>query len=117
MLRSYGRPPSALAKRWYGHQRPSTNLPRCPTQRTIQIFVDEHAESYLSEVLRKMDGFRAVTVPGDGNCLTHAASRCILGIEILYHTLRKEIRAELTRNMAWYQKHVFAMYEDETSEM
>ena len=64
-----------------------------------------------------MDGFRAVTVPGDGNCLTHAASRCILGIEILYHTLRKEIRAELTRNMAWYQKHVFAMYDDETSKM
>ena len=64
-------------------------------------FVDEHAEQYLSGQLALLEGFRAIIVPGDGNCLTHAASRCILGVEILYHALRKEIRKELIMNGEW----------------
>eukprot|EP00658_Telonema_sp_P-2_P028516 TRINITY_DN2183_c0_g1_i12.p1 TRINITY_DN2183_c0_g1~~TRINITY_DN2183_c0_g1_i12.p1 ORF type:complete len:832 (-),score=225.33 TRINITY_DN2183_c0_g1_i12:357-2852(-) len=77
--------------------------------------LDKHATAFLKEDLPA--GFQCIGVPGDGNCLTHAVSKAVIGTELLYHALRLEIQAELRNNVEWYQKHVFPFYDSESATM
>merc|ERR1719240_1825935 len=68
----------------------------------VDNFVDKSAEEFLKDELKAMPGFRTISVPGDGNCLAHAVSKALIGMELLYHALRLEIQAELRENTDWY---------------
>ena len=67
---------------------------------------DEHAVAYLGVALERLGTagveLTPVQVDGDGNCLVHAVSRCLVGKEVLWAALRAHIAAELTEFSAWY---------------
>merc|ERR1712093_405456 len=85
------------------------------TEQEAEPLLDKHATAFLSEDLPST--FQCIGVPGDGNCLTHAVSKSMVGVELLYHALRLEIRSELKGNLDWYQKHVFPFYDTESAHM
>jgi len=41
---------------------------------------------------------------GDGNCLLHAVSRAIWGVELYFELLRVKLHEELKNNITWYKK-------------
>jgi len=43
---------------------------------------------------------------GDGNCLLHAVSRALWGVELYYEVLRSLMAEELRTNQEWYKKVV-----------
>ena len=45
---------------------------------------------------------------GDGNCLLHAVSRALWGVEIYYDVLRRLMANELRSNQDWYRKIVIS---------
>ena len=77
----------------------------CIPKEGLRGQVDVRAHQYLKDSLDLMPGFRCLQVPGDGNCLPHSVSRAILGTELLYHSLRWEVRDEILNNMDWYRAH------------
>eukprot|EP00401_Gymnodinium_catenatum_P026420 CAMPEP_0117514366 /NCGR_PEP_ID=MMETSP0784-20121206/30031_1 /TAXON_ID=39447 /ORGANISM="" /LENGTH=841 /DNA_ID=CAMNT_0005310157 /DNA_START=1 /DNA_END=2526 /DNA_ORIENTATION=- len=81
----------------------------------LDSFIDKQAEAFLRDDLAMMPGFRAIGVPGDGNCLTHAVSKAIVGMELLYHALRQEIQTELMDHAEWYRQTIFPFFDDETA--
>lgn len=60
--------------------------------------IDQYSLRYLSEMLSLVDGVnnrKQCLVPlhadGDGHCLVHAVSRCLVGRELFWHALRTNI--------------------------
>ena len=64
--------------------------------------VDVAASAFLSDTLAAVAAAGSPLVPvrvdGDGYCLTCAASRSLVGSELLYHRLRARVHAELVQN-------------------
>mmetsp|Transcript_7018 Transcript_7018/g.11116 ORF Transcript_7018/g.11116 Transcript_7018/m.11116 type:complete len:897 (+) Transcript_7018:78-2768(+) len=82
----------------------------------IEAFVDKTAEEFLKDELALMPaGFRAISVPGDGNCLAHAVSKSQIGIELLYHALRQEMQNELRSHKDWYWKKCIPFFDEESA--
>jgi hypothetical protein len=49
---------------------------------------------------------------GDGNCLLHALSRAMWGVEMFWELLRKSLHEELTTHLEWYKKIAAEKYEE-----
>jgi len=81
------------------------------TASDAEPLLDKNATEWLRNDLP--DNFQCVGVPGDGNCLTHAISKSVIGVELLYHGLRLEMQTELRDNMGWYKDHVYPFFDDE----
>jgi len=82
---------------------------------------DVAAEEYLKDTLDYLaDTFQLELVPikvdSDGSCLPHAASRCLVGKEILYDALRLELEWELRENAEFYRGLLGQSMDDETFE-
>lgn len=73
--------------------------------------IDCSALKYLKETLEKIKEFngkdRCPVVPlyadGDGYCLVHAISRCLVGRELFWHPLMTEMHLDLLLNQDKYQ--------------
>ena len=68
------------------------------------------ADRYLKEILQQLHeaNLHAATlvpihVDGDGHCLVHAISRCLVGRELYWHALRYSLHQYLTKNLEWYK--------------
>ena len=68
------------------------------------------ADEYLKGILdaikaanNKEDHLVPVHVDGDGHCLVHAISRCLVGRELFWHALRTNMRDHLVSNLDRYQ--------------
>ena len=75
---------------------------------------------YLLEMLRRLkaaNNQRTDLVPlhadGDGHCLVHAISRCLVGRELFWHSLRHSLHAHLTLNLHRYKDTFKDFYEEE----
>ena len=70
---------------------------------------------YLQPVLDTLPPvFRAVEVDGDGHCLVHALSRCLLGLDMMYGALRIDLQEELFNNIDWYMETLRDLYDNDT---
>lgn len=74
---------------------------------------------YLTEILhqlRKANGNKTGLIPlhadGDGHCLVHAISRCLVGRELFWHALRHALYSHLTANLAQYKELFKEFYEE-----
>ncbi|XP_062504315.1 deubiquitinating protein VCPIP1-like [Corticium candelabrum] len=68
------------------------------------------AASYLKGILGAIkeandgeDRLVPIHVDGDGHCLVHAVSRCLVGRELFWHALRTNMRDHLVSNLDRYQ--------------
>ena len=75
---------------------------------------------YLMETLqqlREANGNETGLVPlhadGDGHCLVHAISRCLVGRELFWHALRHGLYRHLTDNIDHYKTTFQEFYEEE----
>ena len=75
---------------------------------------------YLTETLQQLrvaNGNKTSLVPlhadGDGHCLVHAISRCLVGRELFWHALRHGLYQHLTENIASYKTMFKEFYEEE----
>ena len=75
---------------------------------------------YLTEILHKLrvaNGNKTGLVPlhadGDGHCLVHAISRCLVGRELFWHALRQGLYSHLTTNIDRYKTLFKEFYEEE----
>ncbi|XP_065191059.1 deubiquitinating protein VCPIP1-like [Sycon ciliatum] len=80
--------------------------------------VDKMSFAYLSEILEIVydtNNKRNCLVPlhadGDGHCLVHAISRCLVGRELFWHALRMNLHKHLCENLDRY-KLVFSDFMD-----
>ena len=71
---------------------------------------------YLKETLDELSKFNGVSkclVPihadGDGHCLVHAISRCLVGRELFWHALRTNMEASIKQdnNNDYYYYYYF----------
>mmetsp|Transcript_142728 Transcript_142728/g.248899 ORF Transcript_142728/g.248899 Transcript_142728/m.248899 type:complete len:891 (-) Transcript_142728:154-2826(-) len=83
-------------------------------ERQSEALTDKGAQVYLQDVLKTLPGFHAIDVDGDGNCLVHALSRCMCGIEVLYSSLRSDLREELLTNIEFYMDALGEWYDEDT---
>lgn len=67
------------------------------------------SQTYLKDTLsqlREVNGRQDCLVPlhadGDGHCLVHAISRCLVGRELFWHALRSNLHGHLTSNHQRY---------------
>lgn len=74
---------------------------------------------YLTEILqqlRKANSNKTGLIPlhadGDGHCLVHAISRCLVGRELFWHALRHALYSHLTANIARYKELFKDFYEE-----
>ena len=86
---------------------PSDNISQEVDSRTEESYLRQELGALTQACTDQGIGaqFRAIRVPGDGNCLTHSISRAVLGVELLYHVLRQEMRDELAAHAEWYATH------------
>ena len=75
---------------------------------------------YLKETLQRLQtasGNKTRLVPlhadGDGHCLVHAISRCLVGRELFWHALRHGLFQHLTDNLSRYKSMFKEFYEEE----
>lgn len=74
--------------------------------------IDKGAVRYLSETLESIRSFNSAEeypivplyVPGDGNCLLHAISRCLVGREIFSDALIKNMNRDMWQRITEYQE-------------
>ena len=59
--------------------------------------------SLLRDVNNSQDTLIPLHADGDGHCLVHAISRCLVGRELFWHALRSNLHAHLTSNLPRYQ--------------
>lgn len=71
---------------------------------------DAAGTKYLNSTLTLLvddDGGEEVLVPlhadGDGHCLVHAVSRCLVGRELFWHSLRSQLQSHLQECLPQYQ--------------
>lgn len=82
---------------------------------SLSSLIDWSAVEYLGEDMRKFIPDRMIPrlTTGDGNCLLHAVSSAVWGVEIFHDLLRKQLHDELTQNLEWYKKSSTERTEDE----
>lgn len=82
---------------------------------SLSSLIDWSAVEYLGEDMRKLIPDRMIPrlTTGDGNCLLHAVSSAVWGVEIFHELLRKQLHDELTQNLEWYKKSSTERTEDE----
>lgn len=75
---------------------------------------------YLAETLQKLrvanrnkTGLVPLHADGDGHCLVHAISRCLVGRELFWHALRHGLYSHLTENLNRYTSLFKEFYEEE----
>ena len=75
---------------------------------------------YLTEILHQLraandskTGLVPLHADGDGHCLVHAISRCLVGRELFWHALRHGLYSHLTANVARYKEIFKEFYEEE----
>jgi hypothetical protein len=70
----------------------------------LSKFIDWDASSYLPKYIQQLIPIQIVPLKttGDGNCLLHAVSRAIYGVELYYELLRGRVEEELRVNQEWY---------------
>ncbi len=75
---------------------------------------------YLQDILQclqKANGDLECLVPvhadGDGHCLVHAVSRCLVGRELFWHALRTSLQAHLRANVQRYKEMFKDFYSEE----
>ena len=75
---------------------------------------------YLTQTLERLraaNGNKTGLVPlhadGDGHCLVHAISRCLVGRELFWHALRHSLYCHLTENISRYKTMFKEFYEEE----
>ena len=75
---------------------------------------------YLTEILlqlrkanENLTGLVPLHADGDGHCLVHAISRCLVGRELFWHALRHSLYSHLTDNLAKYKETFKEFYEEE----
>jgi len=78
------------------------------------------SQLYLKDILQQLrvaNGDQDRLVPlhadGDGHCLVHAISRCLVGRELFWHALRTNLHAHLTSNLKRYQELFKEFYSSE----
>ena len=69
------------------------------------------SQLYLKDILsrlREINGGHENLVPlhadGDGHCLVHAISRCLVGRELFWHALRSNLHSHLSSNLERYRE-------------
>lgn len=66
------------------------------------------SQLYLEDTLQQLKEANAHLVPlhadGDGHCLVHAISRCLVGRELFWHALRTNLYDHLKSNLQRYQE-------------
>ena len=77
------------------------------------------SQRYLADILTRIKsvnndvtGLVPLHADGDGHCLVHAISRCLVGRELFWHALRTNLHHHLTSNHARYK----TMFKDFVSE-
>ena len=83
--------------------------------------IDENAFKYLKETLddiksfNNMDDFPFVPlkVPGDGYCLMHAVSTCLVGRELFWHPLISNLNQNMMKKQEEYKEHLNSFYPNE----
>ena len=75
---------------------------------------------YLSDILQRLraandgkTGLVPLHADGDGHCLVHAISRCLVGRELFWHALRCGLYSHLTTNIDRYKATFKEFYEEE----
>ena len=75
---------------------------------------------YLSDILQRLrvsnenkTGLVPLHADGDGHCLVHAISRCLVGRELFWHALRCGLYTHLTANIDRYKEMFKDFYEEE----
>lgn len=78
------------------------------------------SQVYLQDTLAQLkaaNGDQECLVPlhadGDGHCLVHAISRCLVGRELFWHALRSNLHSHLTSNLQRYQNLFKDFYSSE----
>ncbi|KAL6047584.1 Deubiquitinating protein VCIP135 [Balamuthia mandrillaris] len=73
---------------------------------TLDSVIDWDTVANLPETLAKEIPERLVPLKttGDGNCLLHAVSRALWGVELYHDLLRKRLHQELTEHQEWYRR-------------
>lgn len=78
------------------------------------------SQHYLQDTLQQLrsansgeDRLVPVHADGDGHCLVHAISRCLVGRELFWHALRSNLHAHLTSNLQRYQNLFKEFYSTE----
>ena len=84
--------------------------------------VDKYSLQYLSELLHFVDEANnteqclvPLHVDGDGHCLVHAISRCLVGRELFWHALRMSIYVHMKDNRDRYEA-VYAGFVDSSGD-
>ena len=94
----------------------------CIEERHLQVLgygLDRSgSQSYLKDTLAQLRaGGQEPLVPlhadGDGHCLVHAISRCLVGRELFWHALRSNLHAHLTSNHQRYRSQFQDFYSPE----
>jgi hypothetical protein len=75
-------------------------------QETFYDMIEWSAVDYVTTRLKPLIPGKVVPLQttGDGNCLLHAISRAIWGVEVFSNLLRKRLHEELQTNIEWYKK-------------
>jgi len=74
----------------------------------LSEIIDWEAVSYICKEIQQHIPEKLVPLKttGDGNCLLHAISRAIWGVEAYHELLREQLAIELTENLDWYKKSI-----------
>ena len=80
--------------------------------------IDENAFEYLKETLNdiksfnNMDDFPIVPlkVPGDGYCMLHAVSTCLVGNELFWHPLISNLNQNMMEKQEEYKEHLKSFF-------
>jgi molybdopterin converting factor small subunit len=99
---------------------PSTNttfkLPKSIKNNQEKFFeiVQWETIEFISKQVREFMPVKLVPLQttGDGNCLLHALSRAMWGVELFWELLRKSLHEELQTNLDWYKKISAEKYEE-----
>jgi deubiquitinating protein VCIP135 len=81
--------------------------------------IDTGSHNYLADTLSMIDNVNEgeTLVPlhadGDGHCLVHAVSRCLIGRELFWHSLRSQLQQHLRENLQQYKAHFKEFIEDD----
>lgn len=78
------------------------------------------SQLYLQDTLDQLRGANGredrlvpLHADGDGHCLVHAISRCLVGRELFWHALRSNLHSHLTSNLQRYQNLFKEFYSSE----
>ena len=82
--------------------------------------LDRSGSNYLKDTLEQLNSAnngKDCLVPlhadGDGHCLVHAISRCLVGRELFWHALRSNLHSHLSSNLQRYQELFKEFYSSE----